>query len=496
METPLGTIVSFFFPLNEDDKNKYNELCSKFLNDRILIHYLSMFCIKKDNLQSIRFETYINGVRDIENDRYISGDTIPPTDMSEDFVLNYQIFDRTKKDFVNSSKKEHFSVKSYLLPSSILRKNEVKLTSKNETVEATTLDLSFIDKTSRIDDKYILCLVSSDYFTRQDDDERGKLRLKSKQDLIKSNDMFEMEKPQIFVDEIHHEIVSKITSFYPHIRKVKEDYDVELDHLVNLFALDRKIIDSIGYKYGESTESFLRRYREYNAAIEANKEANLNSAIESLRSLNPSEEKFIEKFNRKVRDIAKMIPEKNRADVTAYLASRKAALSIMEYILNKQLEVQKTSPKGKRKEKEKIIHDLLFRQHTTDTIGSNLWILNEDFIHYSGFSEYRLEDIRIDGESFLRDDLSDDEKERINSYNHNQLKKRLDILLFPREHKCIIIELKSTTADVSKHLTQVIDYAGLIRQYSKKKFEITNFYAYLIGEDFDFDTIINNNPYF
>ena len=86
------------------------------------------------------------------------------------------------------------------------------MTSKDETVETTSLDMSFLDKTSRIDDKYMLCLVSSEYFTKRDDDERGKLLLKSKQDFIKSNDMFEMEEYHIFVEDIRHEVVNKITT--------------------------------------------------------------------------------------------------------------------------------------------------------------------------------------------------------------------------------------------------------------------------------------------
>ena len=45
-------------------------------------------------------------------------------------------------------------------------------------------------------------------------------------------------------------------------------------------------------------------------------------------------------------------------------------------------------------------------------------------------------------------------------------------------------------------LTQFKLHLRLIRQYAKDKFEITNFYAYLIGESFDFDAIINANPNF
>ena len=313
---------------------------------------------------------------------------------------------------------------------------------------------------------------------------------------MKANDLYEIKEAHIFIDSIQQEVVKNVVSKYPEIKKVKEDYEQELEHLIDLFGLDRSVIAKIGYRYGENTASFLRRYKEYNAEIAANKEASMSNAIDSLRNLNPLDSNFKDKFNRKVREITKMIPEKNRADVTNYLVSRKAAITMFEFILKKQLESQVGHEKSTQKNREKIIHDLLFKQRSTNTIESNLWILNEDFIHYRGISECQLRNIKIDGELFLRDDLTEQEKEKLNAYNHDQLGKRTDILLFPEEHKCIIIELKSATADVPKFLNQVVDYAGLIRQYAKEKFEITNFYAYLIGESFDFEAILNANPNF
>lgn len=494
-DTPLGTKLSFFYPLSGDDQNKYDELSSETLYDKVLLHYLSRFCIRKANLQTICFETYINGVLDYSKNKLITGKTIPPADMAEDFILSYQVYDKANKDFVCTNKKEHFTVNSYLLPSNILKKNEVKMTSKDETVETTSLDMSFLDKTSRIDDKYMLCLVSSDYFTKRDDDERGKLLLKSKQDIIKTNDIFEMESSHIFVEDIRHEVVNKITTKYPQIRKVKEDFEAELERLVEYFALDRNIIDTIGYKYGETTESFLRRYKSYNAEISAKKDANMSIMLDSLRTLNPIEKNFKQKFNAKVREISKLIPEKNRAEISTYLASRKAAMTMLEYIINRQLEIQDGESRTRR-DKERIIHELLFKQRTTNAMESNLWILNEDFIHYKGVSEGRLRDIRINGELLLREDLTEEEEQQLKSHHHDELGKRTDILLFPEEHKCIIIELKSATADVTKFLDQVVDYAGLIRQYAKDKFEITNFYAYLVGESFNFESIIRHNPNF
>ncbi|MCE9077211.1 hypothetical protein [Bacteroides thetaiotaomicron] len=97
---------------------------------------------------------------------------------------------------------------------------------------------------------------------------------------------------------------------------------------------------------------------------------------------------------------------------------------------------------------------------------------------------------------FFREDLTKEELEELTAYNRDKLGNRPDILLFPKEHKCIIIELKSMDADVSKFVSQVSQYAGLIRQYAKDRFEITTFYAYLIGESFTLNEVKRANPFF
>lgn len=102
-------------------------------------------------------------------------------------------------------------------------------------------------------DKNMLCLVSSDFFTRNDSDERGKLRLKSEAEFLKQNDIFELQQPQIFIDDIQDEVIQTIGSHYPQIKKVKDEYENEIEHLIELFGLDRDTVNRIGYKYGETT---------------------------------------------------------------------------------------------------------------------------------------------------------------------------------------------------------------------------------------------------
>ena len=70
----------------------------------------------------------------------------------------------------------------------------------------------------------------------------------------------------------------------------------------------------------------------------------------------------------------------------------------------------------------------------------------------------------------------------MNSLGEKRLNKRPDILLFPSEHKCVIIELKSLDANVSDYLGQITQYASFIRSYTTDDFRIDTFYGYLVGE--------------
>lgn len=168
-------------------------------------------------------------------------------------------------------------------------------------------------------------------------------------------------------------------------------------------------------------------------------------------------------------------------------------MNMLRLILSKNLECQ--LEKKKRKSNEKLIHDLLFKQGTIDTLESNLWMLNEDFIHFKGFSNFELRKLNDDGVGVLRK-LDDKEKEQLTAYNKDMLGYKPDILLFPEEHKCIIIELKSDTADPTHYLGQAINYAGLLREFAKDEYVIDNFYVYLIAESFDFTSVVRTDPRF
>ncbi|WP_373150838.1 hypothetical protein [Bacteroides thetaiotaomicron] len=495
IDTPIGTMVSFYYPLSDEDKEKYNELTTTELRDRILIHYLSRFCLNRDNLQQIKLEYYINSICDKDSVQVITGKDIPQPDYTDSVQVNYSKISVDGNTIIKTPNTEEFIINSYSLPCSIQKRNEVKLTSKNETVEVSGIDFSIIKDSPKINNSYLLFLISSSYLTQQDSDLRGQLAIYSKKDFLKKRNLFSGEE-QILTDDIEEKVTSSITTHYKSISKVKESFESQIDELAEMFSLDRRILNEVGYKAGDSDQSILKKVYEYNADISAKHDAGIKSVMDSLKELTPSSKDFKKKLNEKVKKVTELVPQINRTELVRYISKRKVILDLMQKTLDKQLDCQQKNSKGKKINHESFLHNILFSQHSDDPLDSNLWMINDDFIHYKGISESELRNIKVENELFFREDLTKEELEELTAYNIDKLGNRPDILLFPKEHKCIIIELKSMDADVSKFVSQVSQYAGLIRQYAKDRFEITTFYAYLIGESFTLNEVKRANPFF
>ena len=438
IDTPIGTMVSFYYPLSDEDKEKYNELTTTELRDRILIHYLSRFCLNRDNLQQIKLEYYINSICDKDSVQVITGKDIPQPDYTDSVQVNYSKISVDGNTIIKTPNTEEFIINSYSLPCSIQKRNEVKLTSKNETVEVSGIDFSIIKDSPKINNSYLLFLISSSYLTQQDSDLRGQLAIYSKKDFLKKRNLFSGEE-QILTDDIEEKVTSSITTHYKSISKVKESFESQIDELAEMFSLDRRILNEVGYKAGDSDQSILKKVYEYNADISAKHDAGIKSVMDSLKELTPSSKDFKKKLNEKVKKVTELVPQINRTELVRYISKRKVILDLMQKTLDKQLDCQQKNSKGKKINHESFLHNILFSQHSDDPLDSNLWMINDDFIHYKGISESELRNIKVENELFFREDLTKEELEELTAYNRDKLGNRPDILLFPKEHKCIII---------------------------------------------------------
>lgn len=418
--TPIGTMVSFYYPLNDEDQEKYNELTTIELRDRILIHYLSRFCLNRDNLQQIKLECYINSIHNKDSDQIITGKDIPQPDYTDSVQVNYSKISVDGNTIIKTPNTEEFIINSYSLPCSIQKRNEVKLTSKNETVEVSGIDFSLIKDSPKINNSYLLFLISSSYLTQQDSDLRGQLAIYSRKDFLKKRNLFSGEE-QILTDDIEEKVTSSITTHYKSISKVKESFEAQIDELAEMFSLDRTVLNEVGYKAGDSDQSILKKVYEYNADISAKHDAGIKSVMDSLKELTPSSKDFKKKLNEKVKKVSELVPQINRTELVRYISKRKIILDLMQKTLDKQLDCQQKNSKGKKINHESFLHNILFSQHSDNPLDSNLWMINDDFIHYKGISESELRNIKVGSELFFREDLTKEELEELTAYNRDKL---------------------------------------------------------------------------
>ena len=133
--------------------------------------------MNRENLQQIYINHYVNGVFDNESSVSISIEDIPAEDYNDSIQVHYSTLSAKGDSVLSCSRSEEFVLRSYKLPSSILNKNEVRLTSKGESFSHQGFDFSLITDAPRIEQgASYLFLISSDYLTLRDSDVRGSLR--------------------------------------------------------------------------------------------------------------------------------------------------------------------------------------------------------------------------------------------------------------------------------------------------------------------------------
>lgn len=493
-EEHTGTTITFSLLRDEKDKKDYNELNSEKIRDSIWNHYLGRFCLHAPHNPKVCINEYIMSVHNEKSDRCIVNSDIPKPENSIPFDINYTTYNSLGK-LVKLEKKESFLLQSFRLPLQTQRSNEVKVMSKGEVVGNSGMKFPLIDGAPKVDDCYRLFLLSSSYLTNKDTDVRGQLALCTADGLARLRDAYNPEPTDILLEDIEERTTEKVSNYYEVIKNSKVNAEKKLQELIERYSLDANTVNTLVKDPSAPTLTVFKEVFNKQAEEKAKTYDKLNAIFESLRELDPTNSSFAKSLKSKIDAVTDLVPELNKMELLNYTCKRKVVLLLIEDILNKRLYIQHNSNKKRKRtsdNSETMLHQILFPKKSEDTLNSNLWIINEDYIHYNGISESELGKLNYKGENILRDDLSEEEEKKLNAYR-NQLEKRPDILLFPQERKCVIIELKSLSVDISKHISQVRTYAALLREFAKEEFLIDEFYCYLIGEDFTFDEVKRAN---
>jgi hypothetical protein len=453
----------------------YNELNEKNLKEKLIERYFQYLCYNRNKLPKIKIEFYVQSK--LIGKETISKLDIPNTDKTDLVKINY--FKKSSNgDLELTNKKEDFVIDAFMIPKNTLKQNELKLVSKGEVVEESYLSLENLSKNDNIKGNKYLFLVSSNYIDSNDSHIRGILNIPNRESYAKN--LFSNNEV-IFLEDIQENVNNKIKELYPEIEKVKQKHQDEFQKLKEMFLLDETIIGENKITINDSESKILEKFYEAEAKKTATLDATIKEKMDNLNSLNTNSPDYSEMLNNQVKELLKKIPLQNKSSLSHYVARRKLVLELFQKILDKEIENLKN---GGRID-EDIMHNLIFQQSSSGSENSDLWLIAEEFIYFKGFSENKLKNIELNGKKIFKDKFTEEEERYLKSLGEDRLTKRPDVLLFPEEGKCIIIEFKAPDVNVSEHLSQIDFYANLIRNYTVDEFQITSFYGYLIGESIE-----------
>lgn len=491
--TDSGTVVTFTSFLLDKEKEAYNNLSLGDIKDQILKHFLSLFCEHRECMPKIEFQVWRDG-HIVENDSIETKD-IPKADKEEKIIVNYSKLNELNK-IVNSENTEELLLRSFKRPASELDNNSIFLVSKG--ANSSSIRFDKIQKKDQLYGYRYLILLSGKYIDNRDSDDRGNIALIGEKDFRNQNENCLFPEEVVLLETIEDKTNDTIGKLYPEFEIKNSEKNKNIEQLQTMFLLNEQTIKKIRKKIKntDDDETILQAIYEADSKIEATKDSEIKRQIESLNYLTPSSNtSYQDELKEKVDELLKVIPIQNRNLLCKYVARRKLVLELFERILDKEL----ISVAEKDQISEKLLHNLIFQQGTNANTpdDNDLWLINEEYIYYKGTSEVHLDGITIDGNNLIKQNLDNEELAYKNKGGKDAGLRRPDILLFPSEGKCIIIEFKAPDVDVSNHLQQINRYARLINNLSDEKYRFHTFFGYLVGErGIDIEEILDANSDF
>lgn len=460
---------------DKSDRAFYNNLSIYELREAIISHYVIYLCSHTD-FPNIIIEYYFN---DTLEDKVEIKQEDAPTPSVEPFKL-YLPLSRIAEDCKRISTTEdaaEVEVRSYKLPVSTLKKNQIKIASKEEIVEGIRLKLSCLKVDEAIDNHRYLFLLTGQYFDELAGDDRAAISILSKKEFRRAAVNGLVSGPQLLAETIEENVSETAERIFNEIGTQKEKYQQRLQQLKKQYLLSDEALAEINVD--DSVEEILQKAYSYDAKLIAQSDATYQMCLDKLKNIDTTSSDYHETFSNIVGELSEHIPVKDRNTLTRYIAHRMMVIDLFELILKGATKAQSVQ---ERNIDEKRLHNLLFTQGSDDSESSNLWFLNEEYIYFSGLSEHKLKDVTINGEPIFKETVNEEENRYLHSLGEDRTVKRPDILLFPVEHKCIIIELKTPTTNLSQHIEQIRKYAYFLRNFTKDSILIDTFYGYLIGE--------------
>jgi hypothetical protein len=321
---------------------------------------------------------------------------------------------------------------------------------------------------------------------------------KKTEDEIKDDSipLFNQEYKFIFWDELKGKISHGLSQVYSDIEGLKEEREQDIIELAKQYGISPEDAEEANIAIDDTDETATEKLFETQAKRFAKQSIEIRKTYKELKemeiqNLNPTSEQYRTRFGELSNKLLEIIPQQNKDELARYIIRRDMVVELLKLALKNELAIQKEWAKKKakgeevRQDNEGIIHDLIFKRRTKGA-PNDLWILNEEFVHFQGYSDIKLEELEINGEKLLQDNVNIEKAlESVGISKDTYIRQRPDIFIFPEEGKCILVEFKNPNIDLSQHTTQIARYAKLIANYSRKPRHFTQFFGFLIGENID-----------
>lgn len=493
--------------LNENEKEinffvRYIDNISELKKD-VLKHFLLRLWLGNiSGTLNVELKIYLDGA---EKDAFIfNKDNIPAPDKEEKVFVSTEraLFskdnDKNKIEWVPVNTKNELTIQRFKLPSCDLDENGIYMCSKNIVVEQFNFPAIKRKDANFSGFRYLSCIrgdILDKPFNVSHSVDRFTFPTKkeTEDDLKKGNiSLLNQKNEYIFWDEIKHKIGHGLSQVYADVEGLKEERDKDIAALAEQYGISIEDAEASNIYFNDTEEEATEKMFATQARRFAKQSIEIQKTYEELKiletkKLNPNDDQYRTKLKELSDKLLEKIPQQNKDELGRYIIRRDMVVHLLKLALNNELEVQEAWKNKKenreehnRTEPEHIIHNLIFKRRMRG-VPNDLWILNEEFVHFDGCSDLELNQLEINGEKLLRSDIDiDTALKNIGIEKGGALQWKPDIFLYPEEGKCILIEFKAPNVEMSKHCDQIQKYAKIIANYSTKKF--VQFYGFLIGE--------------
>ena len=330
---------------------------------------------------------------------YICQEDIPTADKIEHFTVKYSKLDDNNK-VIEINRTEEFTLMSFVLNETELSRNSIYYVSNGALAQENSID--GLPKKDSIDGKRYMFLLSGEYFDHVDDDLRGNLHLVKESAFKKQNEGNLFAEEELLIDNIIAQTNVKIADIYPLFSTKREETLRNLEELQNMFLIDADSIEAFRKKIksSDTDEQILSMIYKTEMDETARRDAEIKAEFEKVKALTPNKKEYQQELKEHVEAFTRLIPLQNRTNLTKYIARRKLVLDIFNTILENEKEnAVKTGTIN-----EDVLHNLIFRQKSAnnDPENSDMWLLNDEYIYFSGTSDLELKEIEVGGKKLLK----------------------------------------------------------------------------------------------